>query len=246
MEEKDLGKIPEALQKETSRRGFLKGAAMAAGGAVALTTLGGVRPDAAKAQTPPPAKVVQRYLFVERQNCTGCRACEYACSVAHTGIVRPSVARVHVLRHKGLVDIPVICWQCDDHPCIAACPVNPKALTVDPKGNGIVLNEKTCLGEKCMKCAEACPAQFVRANPDTGQPLMCDMCDGDPQCAKACLEQSGNPQGPCIIANTLGFGVNLAYRNVTPQKASDDMLGLLFYPSPGGRRVTALKPGQRR
>ena len=53
-----MDKIPEAPLKETSRRSFLKGAAMAAGGAVALTILGGVRSGAAQAPAPPLAKIV--------------------------------------------------------------------------------------------------------------------------------------------------------------------------------------------
>ncbi|MBN2687385.1 MAG: 4Fe-4S dicluster domain-containing protein [Deltaproteobacteria bacterium] len=233
--ENDKKKIPGVLEKETTRRGFLKGAAAAAGGAVALAAVGTVKPAAVEAAEPQ-KKDVMRYLFAERQNCTGCRACEYACSVFHTGVVRPSVARVHVLKYKNVIDVPVICWHCDDAPCIEACPVNPKAIHKDPVSNGIILNEKTCLGAKCQKCVEACPAQFLRLNPDTGQPLFCTMCDGDPECVKACLAQSGKPQGPCLVADKLGFGVNQAYRNVTPEEAGEDLLGLLFYPNKNGER----------
>ena len=237
-------KIPEIINKETSRRGFLKGAAIAAGGAVAVATIGaGVRPKEAKAAEAP--KPMERYLFAERQNCTGCRACEYACNVKHEGVVRPAAGRIHVLKHKGVIDVPVICWHCDDHPCVAACPTNPKSLTVDPNNNGITVNEKTCLGEKCMKCQEACPAQYVRVHPDKGLPIMCDMCGGDPECVKACLQQSGKPQGPCLIANRMGFGVNQAYRNVKPVKAAEDMMDLLFYPSKGDRPATG-KSGKGR
>ena len=136
---KEESKVPEIINKETSRRGFLKGAAVTAGGAIALATIGGVKPREVKAAEAP--KAIQRYLFVERQNCTGCRACEYACNIKHEGVVRPSTARIHVLKHKGVVDVPVICWHCDDHPCVAACPTNPKSLTVDPKSNGLIVND---------------------------------------------------------------------------------------------------------
>jgi Fe-S-cluster-containing hydrogenase component 2 len=234
--ERDDHKFPDVLSKETTRRGFLKGAAMAAGGAVALATVGGAAsPKKAAAQAPP--KDVMRYLFAERQNCTGCRACEYACSVYHTGVVRPSVARVHVLKYRGVVDVPIICWHCDDAPCIEACPTTPKAIQKDKVSNGIILDEKICLGAKCLKCRDACPAQFIRVNPDKGMPLMCDLCGGDPECVKACEAQAGNPQGPCLMANKLGFGVNQAYRDVTPEEAGEDLYDLLFFPSKsGGRR----------
>jgi Fe-S-cluster-containing dehydrogenase component len=150
------------------------------------------------------------------------------------------------MKYKDVIDVPVICWHCDDHPCIEACPTTPKAIQADPKHNGIILNENICLGAKCMKCQEACPAHYVRANPDTGKPLFCDMCGGDPECVKACLAQSCNPQGPCLMANKLGFGVNMAYRAVTPEQAGADLLDLTFYPNVTGKRVTPAKTAKSR
>lgn len=241
-------KLPDLFQKETSRRGFLRGTAVAAGSAVAIATVGGLSSKAAHAQAAPPApkKDLMKFLFAERQNCTGCRACEYACSVFHTGVVRPSVSRIHVLKYKDSIDVPVLCWHCEDAPCIAACPTTPKAIIADPNHNGIILNEKTCLGRKCLKCQEACPAQYVWVNPDTGMPLMCDMCEGDPACVKACNEQSGTPQGPCLVANKLGFGVNLAFRDVTPNRAGRDLLDLTFYPNVDGKRPAPAKTKKTR
>jgi Fe-S-cluster-containing hydrogenase component 2 len=218
--------------KETSRRSFLKGVAIAAGGTLATAAIG-VRPGEVRAADAP--KPVQRYLFAERRNCTGCRACEYACSVSRLGVVRPSVSRIHIYRHKRIVDIPVICWHCEDTPCVFACPNTPGSLSVDPNSNGIIHDPNTCSGESCLKCRDACPARYVRVHPDTGQPLMCDMCGGEPECVKACFRQSGNPQGPCLMANASGFGVNRAYRNVTPAQAGEDMLSMLFYPGTGKR-----------
>lgn len=247
MEDKDR-KFPELLKKESTRRGFLKGSVIAAGSAVALATIGGLAAKEvhAQAKPPEPKKDVMKYLFAERQNCTGCRACEYACSVYHTGVVRPSVARVHVMKYKDVIDVPVICWHCNDRPCIEACPTTPKAIQADPTSNGIILNEKICLGAKCLKCKEACPAQYVRVNPDTGQPLMCDMCKGDPECVKACFAQSGTPQGPCLLADKTGFGVNLAFRAVTPEQAGEDLVNLIFYPNTTGKRVTPIKTKKTR
>ncbi|HUH64994.1 MAG TPA: 4Fe-4S dicluster domain-containing protein [Syntrophales bacterium] len=233
-------KLTDLFPKETTRRGFLRGTAMAAGSAVALATVGGLASKSAQAQTaaPAPKKDLMKYLFAERENCTGCRACEYACSVFHTGVVRPSVARIHVMKYKDSIDVPVLCWHCNDAPCIAACPTTPKSIQADPNHNGIILNEKTCLGRRCLKCQEACPANYVRANPDTGKPLMCDMCGGDPACVKACASQSGTPQGPCLTAGKLGFGVNLAFRTITPDQAGKDLLDVTFYPNTEGKRVT--------
>ncbi len=229
-------KIPKVeVGNGTTRRGFLKGAVAATGGAVAIATVAAAVPRTAKAQAAP--SPMSRFLFVERQNCTGCRACEYACSTFHHGVARPALSRVHVYKHKSIVDVPVICWHCDDAPCIESCPVSPKAIEKHPDHNGIILNERTCLGERCLECVDACPALYLRINPDTGQPIFCNMCEGDPQCVKACLAQSGNPQGPCLLGNRLGFGVNQAFRDVTPVEAGDDLVRLLYYPNTdGGRR----------
>ena len=231
-DDKNVGKI---MKKETTRRSFLKGASAAAGAAVAAAAIGSIKPAAAHAAQETP-KPVMKYLFAERQNCVGCRACEYACSMHHEGIVRPALSRIHIFKYKGIVDVPVICHNCSDAPCIEACPTEPKALKRDPETNAIILDPELCEGAKCMKCQEACPAEFIRINPDNGLPLMCDMCGGDPECVKACLEQSGNPVGPCLMAGKLGFGVNQAYRDVTPEEAGEDLILRMYYPNTDGER----------
>ncbi len=239
-------KLPDVLKKETTRRDFLRGTATAAGSALAITAIGGIAPKKAEAQysvqgVPGTKPYAQKYRFAERQNCTGCRSCEFACSLFHTGTVRPALSRIYITKYKDIVDVPVMCWHCDDAPCIKACPTTPNSLTKDPKTNGIVLNTKTCLGAKCMKCAEACPPKYIRGNADTGQPLICDLCNGDPQCVKACMEQAGNPQGPCLQGRPLGIGVNMAFRDVTPDQAGKDLANLLFYPNVEGKRVVPAK-----
>ena len=239
-------KLPDVLKKETTRRDFLRGTATAAGSALAITAIGGIAPKKAEAQysvqgVPGTKPYAQKYRFAERQNCTGCRSCEFACSLFHTGTIRPALSRIYITKYKDIVDVPVMCWHCDDAPCIKACPTTPNSLTKDPKTNGIVLNTKTCLGAKCMKCAEACPPKYIRGNADTGQPLICDLCNGDPQCVKACMEQAGNPQGPCLQGRPLGIGVNMAFRDVTPDQAGKDLANLLFYPNVEGKRVVPAK-----
>jgi len=244
-------KLPDVLKKETSRRDFLRGTATAAGSAIAISAIGGIAPKKAEAQysvqgVPGTKPNAQKYRFAERQNCTGCRSCEFACSLFHYGTARPALARIYITKYKDIVDVPVMCWHCDDAPCIKACPTTPNSLTKDPKTNGIILNEKTCLGAKCMKCQEACPAKYIRGNPDTGQPLICDLCGGDPQCVKACMEQAGNPQGPCLQGRPLGIGVNMAFREVTPEQAGKDLANLLFYPNVEGKRVVPAKSKTRK
>jgi len=61
------------------------------------------------------------------------------------------------------------------------------------------------------------------------------MCEGDPECVKACKEQSSADLAPCLRAEKLGFGVNMAYKDVKVADAAKDLLMELFYPSKGGR-----------
>lgn len=240
MEEKEKVSLLKVEKSEPSRRDFLRGAFTAtAGGLIVLTGIASPKPDLAIAQEKPKEvpKDIYKYLFATRRNCTGCRACEYACSLKLEKVIRPSVAAIHVKRYWGIVDVPSICWQCDDvAPCIKACPTTPVAIKRDPKHNGITyIDKKTCLGGKCNKCIEACPPQFLRRHPDTGWPIFCDTCEGDPECVKACKEQSSGDLAPCLRAEKLGFGVNMAYKDVKVGDAAKDLLMELFYPSKGGR-----------
>ena len=59
--EKDEVKNPIILEKETSRRGFLKGALATAGGVAAMATVGTLKPSAVKAAEPE-KKVLMKYL----------------------------------------------------------------------------------------------------------------------------------------------------------------------------------------
>ncbi len=235
-------------QKSTlSRRRFLQQSATAA---VALPVAGAV--IAAEAQAAPapaavpaapaapaaPTKAPMKYLFAERASCTGCRACEFACSQFHEGgVTRPSVARIHVRRYKGIADVPIICWHCEDAPCVKACPTNPQAIVKDKATNIInFIDDKTCLGAKCNKCMEACPAQYLRRHPDTGKPMFCDLCGGDPECVKACNRMAEGELAPTLVTKKSGGGVNLTYRDIPPDEAADNLIMNFYYPNTNGER----------
>jgi len=44
--------------------------------------------------------------------------------------------------------------------------------------------EDVCVG--CKVCTIACPFGTVNYNAVTGKVIKCDLCGGDPECAKAC------------------------------------------------------------
>lgn len=244
-----MSKKQDEKKAAVSRRTFLKQSSIAA---VSVPVAGLILPTDEAAAAPAPAKPAapaaggaparsgMKYLFADRKSCTGCKACEIACSQFHEdGVHRPSKARIHVRRYKSIVDVPIICWHCEDAPCVAACPVTPtKAIAKNKDTNVIAFtDEKTCLGSSCNKCIEACPAQYLRMNPDTGKPMFCDLCGGDPQCVRACERIAKDELTPCLATKKSGGGVNIAYRDVTPDEAAEGLILDLFYPNKDGGRI---------
>ena len=121
-------------------------------------------------------------LVVDSSICTGCRACETACSSEHFEKFSPELSRVRVVKieEKG-VDVPVTCKQCKNAPCIKACPVD--ALYKDPDTNATLVDHDKCIS--CGQCIEACP--FAAISMDNNDNIMiCDLCSGSPRCVEVC------------------------------------------------------------
>ncbi len=124
------------------------------------------------------------WLFIDPDKCSGCRRCEIACSIHHEGKIWPEASRIRVFMFGPGLDFPVVCRYCKDHPCVEACPTG--ALYVDDKTSAIMIHKDKCI--KCYKCHEACPGRIPTFHPTEGYALICDLCGGDPECAKVCIE----------------------------------------------------------
>jgi Fe-S-cluster-containing hydrogenase component 2 len=122
-------------------------------------------------------------LVVDHEKCTGCRLCEIVCSVKHTGASNPSRSRIHVIKWpmEGL-ELPMLCQQCEDAPCIAVCPRD--ALSRDDALGRVVLNDDLCIG--CKLCVTACPFGGMGIDAVARRVVKCDLCDGDPACVRFC------------------------------------------------------------
>ncbi|MHB8757117.1 MAG: TIGR04076 family protein [Bacillota bacterium] len=156
------------------------GEPVAKSGSVARTP---TRPTAAGAQRPAGRAEPPNRLLVNEPACSGCRACELACSFAHDRVYSPDVARISVTKDEAAgLDRPVACRQCGVARCVQACPEG--ALTRDPATHSVVVDEDRCTG--CAACAEACPFGAVRLSAATGRPLICDLCGGSPACVEQC------------------------------------------------------------
>lgn len=119
--------------------------------------------------------------------CTGCRACEMACSFVKEGVFSPRMSRIRVVSvdEEGL-DIPIGCEQCDNAPCIMVCPV--RAITWDAALGAAILDSDACIG--CNQCLAVCPFGAIRYDRSRRLYYKCDYCLGDPECLKWCFTEA--------------------------------------------------------
>ncbi len=133
-------------------------------------------------------KALQVWITRDFLKCCGCRKCEIACSLSHEGKIWPEASRVRVFMLVPGAEFPHLCAQCEDYPCIQACPF--KALNRHPKTGAVAVVEAKCVG--CGKCIDACPGRIPHVHPQTKKILICDLCGGNPKCANACEEGGWN------------------------------------------------------
>ena len=126
---------------------------------------------------------MEKILVVDHQKCTGCRLCEMVCSAKHTGVNSPNRSRIHVIKWpmEGF-QLPMLCQQCEEAPCIAVCP--KEALARDLTLGRVTLNYDLCIG--CKMCVIACPFGGMGIDAVSRQVIKCDLCDGDPVCVRFC------------------------------------------------------------
>jgi Fe-S-cluster-containing hydrogenase component 2 len=78
------------------------------------------------------------------------------------------------------------CFQCVDPACATVCP--SRALVRNEQTRAIEVDEALCVG--CGLCEVACPFGHMAFMRDEGVPQKCDLCGGDPVCARFCPHQA--------------------------------------------------------
>lgn len=128
------------------------------------------------------------WIVRDYAKCTGCRRCEFACTLHHEEWVWPEASRVRVFMPFPGLEVPHLCAQCDDYPCVKSCPAD--ALSVDKGTTAVIVDRDKCIA--CGKCITACPGNVPFLHPEDGKSTICDLCEGDPECTKVCVEAGYN------------------------------------------------------
>lgn len=122
-------------------------------------------------------------LVVEDDSCTGCNACILTCSFTHEGYYSFRKSRIYIHKNEEKADNhPKVCIQCEEAPCLDICPTD--ALSRNGDTGAIQLDSESCTG--CKLCVSACPYGGVLFDEEDEQPLICDLCGGEPECVKTC------------------------------------------------------------
>ncbi len=140
------------------------------------------------------------HLFDATQ-CVGCQACIVACAQTNYPemmergnkgwhFLAANIRKITMEQAPRPVQLLIQCQQCENAPCIAACPFGANYRDED---TGLVkIDPRKCIG--CNYCITACPYDIRWSHPDSGLPMKCmgAGCEEliekglDPACVAAC------------------------------------------------------------
>lgn len=122
-------------------------------------------------------------LVIDPEKCIGCRTCEMVCSLKHNDGCSETRSRVRVItRETQDCSVPIMCQHCEKPLCQEVCPA--KATYRDDNTHAMIIDKDKCLG--CKMCIIACPFGAPSFDPTDRITIKCDLCGGDPECAKLC------------------------------------------------------------
>ena len=125
------------------------------------------------------------FIVASAQACIGCRTCEIACALEHISEGEEFYPRLKGMRLCD-VSVPVMCHQCENAPCIGACPTG--ALTFGTER--VEAQAGLCIG--CQSCVVACPFGAISIEVEARKApaiIKCDLCgtrERGPACVDVC------------------------------------------------------------
>lgn len=126
-------------------------------------------------------------MLIDYDSCSGCQSCVLACSMTKTGVFSPSRSRVTIKKWENqCLSIPVLCVHCDSPPCASVCPTS--AISKNPEIGIVEINQDLCTG--CRACAAACIFTPETVHFVDDKAILCDLCNGNPQCSQICQQKA--------------------------------------------------------
>ncbi len=137
--------------------------------------------------------MIQNGFIFDANRCTGCNACQLACTLENELDFTVSWRKVFSFNPDHLPDQPVFhlslaCNHCVDPDCLRYCPT--QAYQKDPETGLVLLNSEHCIG--CRYCSWVCPYDAPVYDRQSGLMTKCTFCDHrqkegrEPACVVLC------------------------------------------------------------
>jgi Fe-S-cluster-containing dehydrogenase component len=124
-------------------------------------------------------------LLFHPERCTGCGLCRSVCGGRESGFAAPEAARIqHVPNPMTGGSFAVFCQHCLLPRCLEAC---PQGAVFRTETGRVAIDTSRCVN--CGICQEAC-TQAAPLRAPAGDIRKCDLCSGDPACARICPQQA--------------------------------------------------------
>ena len=175
-------------------------------------------------------------IWIEKEKCLGCKSCELQCAIERDSVSKTlfgavgefpkPIARVGVFGSNGR-SFPLQCRQCQDAPCIKACPAG--AMRRGEQTDVILLDQAKCRG--CWMCVMSCPFGAIIPSEPYNVAVKCDACIHmeEPACVSACptgaLSQGDAADFQKILVKKRGRLALFAWQGTDSGKVSLEFAG---------------------